>query len=242
MNSGDLNNELVRYSDHGDLFGHQMVFSSDHHLVNRPLFRPPFEYQSAIQMPGSMVPAIWIAYHLNNEQVKVCYSDAHCRTTISIDCSLTLSRTTSAPFPSCEWNFFLSDKTIFRCNGTVFGVSVTFDDTSNLRLNVLFDADDAMTFIKESVWGLTCSRTIDSNISFFCRLFGVAISAVWKGNNAFFSSWEVETVEIWIQWGSEYHLNTDLVCYSGHCFKFVHQVVSIDLILTSFMPFWYNGV
>ena len=56
--SRDLNNELVRYSDHGDLFDHQMVFSSDHHLVNRPLFRPPFEYQSAIQMPGSMVPAI----------------------------------------------------------------------------------------------------------------------------------------------------------------------------------------
>ena len=30
---------------------------------------------SAIQMPGTMVPGIWIAGHLNEQPVKVCYSD-----------------------------------------------------------------------------------------------------------------------------------------------------------------------
>ena len=49
-----------------------VVGYSDHYLVNGPVFRPPFDYRSAIQMPGT---SIWIANHLNNEQVKVCYSD-----------------------------------------------------------------------------------------------------------------------------------------------------------------------
>ena len=38
-------------------------------------FRLPFEYWFAIQMPGTIVLSIWIANHLNNDQVKVCYSD-----------------------------------------------------------------------------------------------------------------------------------------------------------------------
>ena len=52
--SGDLSRELVWYLDHKDLFGHGMAPSSqmpgvmadwysDHHLVNRPVFRLPFE-------------------------------------------------------------------------------------------------------------------------------------------------------------------------------------------------------
>ena len=48
-----------------------LVRYSDHNLINRPIFRPPFEYRSAIQMPCSMVPGIWIANHFNNKQVKV---------------------------------------------------------------------------------------------------------------------------------------------------------------------------
>ena len=35
----------------------------------------PFEYWFAIQMPGTIVLRIWIANHLNNDQVKVHYSD-----------------------------------------------------------------------------------------------------------------------------------------------------------------------
>ena len=31
---------------------------SDHLLVYEPVFRPPFEYWSAIQMPGTIVPGI----------------------------------------------------------------------------------------------------------------------------------------------------------------------------------------
>ena len=62
--------------------GNMVVWSSEHHLVNRPVFRP-FEYRSAIQMPGTMVSGIWIVNHLNNKQViinysVVCYSDPHC--------------------------------------------------------------------------------------------------------------------------------------------------------------------
>ena len=53
--SGDLISELVLYSDHGDLFSPCMV----------------------IQMSSTMVPGIWIANHLNNEQVNVCYSDVY---------------------------------------------------------------------------------------------------------------------------------------------------------------------
>ena len=73
----DLNCQLFWYSEHGDLFDCRMfcyldawylgslVF--DHHLVNWLVFRPPFEYGSAIQMPGTLVPGIWITNHLKNE-------------------------------------------------------------------------------------------------------------------------------------------------------------------------------
>ena len=45
----------------------------DHHLVNELVFRSPFVYQLAIQMPGTKVTGISIANHLN--KLKVCYSD-----------------------------------------------------------------------------------------------------------------------------------------------------------------------
>ena len=45
--------------------GTMVVPYSDHHLVNGLVFRPPVEYQSDIQMPGTMVPGIWIANRLN---------------------------------------------------------------------------------------------------------------------------------------------------------------------------------
>ena len=48
---------------------------SDQHLVNEQVFRPPFKCQSAIHTPGTMVPGIRIANHLNNKQAKVCYFD-----------------------------------------------------------------------------------------------------------------------------------------------------------------------
>ena len=51
------------------------VWYSEHHLVNWPVFRPPFEYRSSIQMPGTMVPGIWIANYLNNEQIKASSSN-----------------------------------------------------------------------------------------------------------------------------------------------------------------------
>ena len=81
--NGDLNSKLVWYSDYGEFFAIQMpgtivVKYSDHPLVNQPVFRPPFEYRFAIQMPGTKVPGIIIANHLNNEQIKVRYSDPHC--------------------------------------------------------------------------------------------------------------------------------------------------------------------
>ena len=53
----------------------------DHHVDNWPRFRPPFENQFTIQLPGTMLPGIWIANHLNYEQVNIsvlryfCYSD-----------------------------------------------------------------------------------------------------------------------------------------------------------------------
>ena len=53
------------------------VWYSDHHLVNGAVFRPPFEYWSAIQMSCTIVLGIWIANHLNNKLVKVPYSDVH---------------------------------------------------------------------------------------------------------------------------------------------------------------------
>ena len=34
--------------------GTMVVWCSDHHLVNELVFRRPFEYQSAIQMPGTI--------------------------------------------------------------------------------------------------------------------------------------------------------------------------------------------
>ena len=54
--------------------GTMVVQYSDHHLVNRLVFRP-FEYRSAIQMPCTIVPCIWLANQLNIGQVKVCFSD-----------------------------------------------------------------------------------------------------------------------------------------------------------------------
>ena len=47
--------------------GTMEVQYSDHHLVNRLVLRPPFLYSDA-RYHGTV--------HLNNEQVKVCYSDA----------------------------------------------------------------------------------------------------------------------------------------------------------------------
>ena len=41
---------VVWYSDHHLVNGQ----FSDHPLVNRPVLRPPFEFWSAIQMPGTM--------------------------------------------------------------------------------------------------------------------------------------------------------------------------------------------
>ena len=52
-----------------------VVQYSDHHLVNRQVFKPPFEYWSTIQMPDTMVPGIRRVNHLNKKQLKVCYSD-----------------------------------------------------------------------------------------------------------------------------------------------------------------------
>ena len=48
--------------------GTMEVQFSDHHLVNRLVLRPPFLYSDA-RYHGTV--------HLNNEQVKVCYSDPH---------------------------------------------------------------------------------------------------------------------------------------------------------------------
>ena len=45
---------------------------------------------------------------------------------------------------------------------------------SNLRLIVLFAAELATTVISDSVWGMRCSSTIDSSISFFCDAVGDA--------------------------------------------------------------------
>ena len=43
---------------------------TDPHLVNRLVFRQPFEHQPLTHMPGTK------ANHFNNEEVKVHYSDA----------------------------------------------------------------------------------------------------------------------------------------------------------------------
>ena len=51
---GDMNSELVRYSNH--------------HLFNGLVFRPSFEYRSVIQMPGFMVQGTWIENQLNNKE------------------------------------------------------------------------------------------------------------------------------------------------------------------------------
>ena len=61
---------LFRY-----LAGTMVVLYSDHHLFNRPVFRPTFEYWFTIQIPVTMVPGIWIVNHLNNEQLSSCYTD-----------------------------------------------------------------------------------------------------------------------------------------------------------------------
>ena len=57
------------------MLGTIVVWYSDYHLVNEPVFRPPIEYQSPIQMSGTMELGIWIANHVNREQVKVCFSN-----------------------------------------------------------------------------------------------------------------------------------------------------------------------
>ena len=53
----------------GQMLGTMAVRYSEHHLVNGLLFRPLFEYWSAIQMPGTMVMGIGIANHFNNKHV-----------------------------------------------------------------------------------------------------------------------------------------------------------------------------
>ena len=64
--SGDLISELVWFSDHGDTFDCQMFCysgaryhgSSIFRSVNRPLFRPPFEYTSVTFNKSSMLPLL----------------------------------------------------------------------------------------------------------------------------------------------------------------------------------------
>ena len=58
------------------MFGTTEVRYSDHHLVIEPVFRPQFEYQSAIQMPRTIKPGVRIENHSNNKQVKISYTDA----------------------------------------------------------------------------------------------------------------------------------------------------------------------
>ena len=89
--SGDLNSKLVWYSDHGDLFYCQMVciqmpspmevWYSDHHLVNGPVFRPPFEYRSTNQMPGTMgkVKEEKFGNHKIASKVKGTLAQSRCR-------------------------------------------------------------------------------------------------------------------------------------------------------------------
>ena len=67
--SEDLNSKLVWISDLGYLFAHQMVcyscsvatlhtvFPDSGTFAFVPVFTPPFEYWSTIQMPGTKVPA-----------------------------------------------------------------------------------------------------------------------------------------------------------------------------------------
>ena len=64
---------MVCYSD-----ATMVVWLSDHHLVKGSVFKPPFEYKSAIQMSCTMVPGIRISNHLNTDQVKVHFSDVCC--------------------------------------------------------------------------------------------------------------------------------------------------------------------
>ena len=53
----NLNRKLVWYSDHGDLFAQRMFCYSDAQylgsLVGGLVFRPPFEYRSAIKQKGA---------------------------------------------------------------------------------------------------------------------------------------------------------------------------------------------
>ena len=55
---GDLNSNLVQHSDPWERLAFQMLGTMVvHQLVNKKVFRPPFEYQSAIQIPGIIVPS-----------------------------------------------------------------------------------------------------------------------------------------------------------------------------------------
>ena len=55
--------------------GAMVVWYSDRLLVNGSIYKPPFDYRPAIQIPSINIQGIWIINHLSNEQVKVCYSD-----------------------------------------------------------------------------------------------------------------------------------------------------------------------
>ena len=55
--------------------GAMVVWYSDRLLINGSIYKPPFDYRPAIQIPSINIQGIWIINHLSNEQVKVCYSD-----------------------------------------------------------------------------------------------------------------------------------------------------------------------
>ena len=70
---------MVRFSD-----AHMVVNNSDLHLVIRPVLRPPFKNRSEIHIWQrrenrlylcTIISGIWIANHLNIDEVKVHYSD-----------------------------------------------------------------------------------------------------------------------------------------------------------------------
>ena len=61
--------------------GNIEVWYSNHHLVNGPVFRPPFEHWSAIQM-----------HHFNNEKVKVYHSNVSAIQMVSIQIPTVLVR------------------------------------------------------------------------------------------------------------------------------------------------------
>ena len=57
------------------MFARQMVRYSDAQYQGISVFRSLIGLWTGIQMLPNMVMGIWIASYLNNEQVKICYSD-----------------------------------------------------------------------------------------------------------------------------------------------------------------------